>query len=49
MSLGDVFTCIEVYKSKFNNDEQKNYFVYAIKILYSIEMLLTLTKLIEML
>ena len=44
VSLGDVFTCIESYKSKFNNDEQKNYFVYAIKIMYSIEMLLTLTK-----
>lgn len=47
ISLGDVFTCIEVYKSIFNNNEQKNYFIYAIKIMYSIEMLLTLTKSIE--
>ena len=43
-SLGDVFTAITAFKKEYNNNEEKNFFIYGIKMLYSVELLLTLTK-----
>lgn len=43
-SLGDVFTAITAFKNRYRNNEEKYFFIYGIKMLYSIELLLTLTK-----
>ncbi|MGL9729628.1 hypothetical protein [Enterococcus sp. DIV0756] len=39
VSLGDVFSVFELYKRQNNHSEDKLYFLYAMKIAYSIEML----------
>lgn len=43
VSLGDVFESMHYYKNRYKN-EMANYYIYSLKLAYSIEMLLTLTK-----
>lgn len=39
ISIGDVYSVIEVYKSVFGEKEEVRYFVYSLKVLYSVELL----------
>lgn len=44
VSLGDVFTIFEYYKRLKKSSEKSIHFIYAMKLLYSIELLLTFSK-----
>lgn len=44
VSLGDVFTMFEYYKRLMKSSEKSIHFIYAMKLLYSIELLLTYSK-----
>ncbi|MEI5988741.1 hypothetical protein A5881_000228 [Enterococcus termitis] len=44
VSLGDVFTIFEYYKRLMKSSEKSIHFIYAMKLLYSIELLLTFSK-----
>ena len=39
IALGDVYDVLEIYKSAAGIDEKERYFVFALKVLYSIELL----------